>query len=111
MSKRDLYHFDTPVFLDGKHVFDFECDLDCIIDDDQGTADPYLWVERIWIDGKRVPLLDPGMWGEIGRYIKAAAQADTDLFETVAKDQGVTPPASDRAQHGTYVTSTGARAA
>jgi hypothetical protein len=114
-NKRDLYPFCAELRLPDGHVANhLDVELDCTIEDDDGNADPFLSVERIYIDGRRIPMLEnysPSLWGYIADQIKKQAEADASLFETVAKDQGVSLPVSDRVEHGTYRTSTNMRAA
>jgi len=93
-SHRDLYPFCAELRLPNGHVANhLDCELDCTIEDDDGTADPFLSVERIYVDGHRIPMLEnysPSMWGYIADQIKKQAEADTDLFTTVAEAEGWT---------------------
>lgn len=77
-------------------IYDIECELDCHIDDDDGTAEPYLTVDAVSIGGVKMPRpyrLNPTL-NSLNQNITAEiirqAEADDDLFQRVAEASGLT---------------------
>lgn len=92
MTHRDLYPFCAELRLpDGTIANHQDCDVDCAIRDD-GWGGLYLSVERIYINGRRIPMLEPyspSLWGLIAEQIRQQAEADPDLLEAAAKRDGL----------------------
>lgn len=91
------YYFCAKLSEGGRtYLHDIECQLDCRIDDDEGTSEPYLVVDDVLIDG--LPMPRPwranGYRNSLAQMVAAEiirqAEADDDLFRRVAEDAGLT---------------------